>query len=97
MRGGSLKKIAKKIMPNVPTKRKVYTKASIIVLLSAIVLGTSSQNNRSHFCLSPWNWDWSKTPRTKDFCCRALKTQSLNPESGIQEVVLVFRAGCFGD
>jgi len=28
-RGGSLKKIAKKMIPKVPTKRKVYTKASI--------------------------------------------------------------------
>lgn len=29
IRGGSLKKIAKKIIPNVPINKKVYTKASI--------------------------------------------------------------------
>ncbi len=29
MRGGSLKKIEKKIIPKVPTNKKVYTKASI--------------------------------------------------------------------
>lgn len=29
IRGGSLKKIEKKIIPNVPTNKKVYTKASI--------------------------------------------------------------------
>ena len=29
IRGGSLKKIAKKIIPNVPTNKKVYTNASI--------------------------------------------------------------------
>ena len=29
MRGGSLKKMAKKIIPNVPTNKNVYTKASI--------------------------------------------------------------------
>ena len=31
MRGGSLKKIEKNIIPNVPTNKKVYTKASIKV------------------------------------------------------------------
>lgn len=30
MRGGSRKKMAKKIIPNVPTNRNVYTKASIL-------------------------------------------------------------------
>ena len=29
IRGGSLKKIEKKIIPNVPINKKVYTKASI--------------------------------------------------------------------
>jgi len=29
IRGGSLKKIEKKIIPKVPTNKKVYTKASI--------------------------------------------------------------------
>jgi hypothetical protein len=29
IRGGSLKKIAKKIIPSVPTNKKVYTNASI--------------------------------------------------------------------
>jgi len=29
IRGGSLKKIAKKIIPKVPTNKKVYTNASI--------------------------------------------------------------------
>ena len=29
IRGGSLKKIEKKIIPNVPTNKKVYTNASI--------------------------------------------------------------------
>lgn len=32
IRGGSRKKIEKKIIPSVPTKRKVYTKASIAVI-----------------------------------------------------------------
>jgi len=34
IRGGSRKKIAKKMIPKVPIKRKVYTNASIYVSIS---------------------------------------------------------------
>lgn len=47
MRGGSRKKMAKKIIPKVPTNRNVYTKASILsyIFCNLLNIDKSYKNN----------------------------------------------------
>lgn len=60
IRGGSLKKIEKKIIPNVPTNKKVYTNASIKnSLIDAILQNKLAKKQNVFFYSVPTKRIWS--------------------------------------